>query len=143
MIKLLGKLASAARWVVETYKAVNERLQKTKFVLYIARYFVKGRHRTRGEAQYAVAGKALLVRSAASVTRRRNPVSSYLRAHRARRAAAVKEPAIVARGCAAVPPNDPVVDWVERLMVHNTYYDDIMHSHNTDWVAPLRTRILT
>lgn len=142
MIKFFGKLAAAARWVVNAYQAANARLQKTKFVLYIARYFVKGRHRPTGEAQYVQEVRSVLVRSA-SAMRRRNPVSNYLRAHRARTVAATKEPAIVARGCAAVPTTDPVVDWVERLMIHNQFYDDIMHKTNTDWVAPLRTKVLT
>lgn len=153
MIKLFSKLASAARWVVEAYRAVNDRLAKTKIVLYVARYFIKGRHRpVKGEAQYVQVGKALLVRSASAVSRRTSPVGNYLRAHRARRAVA-QEPALVAVGRATVGyceapakddvSTDPLVEWVAKMMQHNQYYDDILRNRTTDLMGPIRKRILT
>lgn len=154
MNRLFSKLANAARWVVEAFKSVNARLAKTKIVLYVARYFIKGRHRpVKGEAQYVQAGKALLVRSASAVSRRTNPVANYLRAHRTRRAVA-QEPALVAVGHATVnyceAPvkdeevfTDPLVEWVAKMMEHNQYYDDIMRGRTTDLMGPIRKRVMT
>jgi hypothetical protein len=146
--KLIRRAGVACRWVVDAYRIMNEQLQKTRFVLYIARYFVKGRHRPTGEAQYVHEVRAVIVRSA-SAMRRRNPVMNYLRAHRARRAVA-QEPALVAVGRAAVDhceapgvedvSTDPLVTWVAKMMQHNQYYDDIMRGRTTDLMGPIRQR---